>query len=228
MLQQSEFEKTVASHVMEIHRDDGLYRHIRFRKPGTMAYHFNLITWPGYLCYCGDMGTYVFERLEDMFQFFRSRHDDDRLRVNHDYWAEKLQAVDGNRQKGSAKEFDEDKFRNTIKRLCLEMIKEAGSEGRLSKDERREFWDAAHNDVLDHLEWEGQERAMSAAHEFSWKPYRGYGKPEPETWSFQDLWEYDFTKYTHHFQWCCFALAWGIKLYDKTKASTASEQTAPA
>lgn len=226
MLQQAEFEKQVSSHVMEVHRDDGRYRHIRFRKPGTMAYHFDLITWPGYLCLCGDMGNFVFQRLEDMFQFFRADRlkDQSRIYVNLDYWAEKLQAVDGNRHKGSAKEFDEDKFRSTLKRLCLEMLMEAGRGGRLDKKERRELWDAVHTDVLDHLEWEGAERAKSAAYEFSWKPYRGYGKPEPKSYSFQELWEYDFTKYTYHFQWCCFALAWGIKLYDRTKAAEAATQ----
>lgn len=52
--------------------EDGIYRHIRFRQPGTMCMHFDLITWPGYLCYTGDMGTYVFTRLADMFEFFRT------------------------------------------------------------------------------------------------------------------------------------------------------------
>ena len=226
MLQQAEFEKQVSSHVMEVHRDDGLYRHIRFRKPSTMGYHFDLITWPGYLCYCGDMGTYVFQRIEDMFQFFRAdrQTEESRLYVNLGYWSEKLQAVDGNRRNGSAEQFSEDKFRATLKRICLDWVKAACRDGSLNKDERRELWRAVEDDVLDHLEWSGPEVAQQAANNFSWKPHRGYGKPEPKSWSFQDLWEHNFTEYTHHFQWCCFALAWGIKLYDRTKAAEAATQ----
>ena len=86
---QEEFQKDVSQHGVTIIRDDGVNRHIRFKRPGTMCMHFDLITWPGYLCYCGDMGTYVFSRLEDMFEFFRTDRD-----INPGYWAEKLQAVD--------------------------------------------------------------------------------------------------------------------------------------
>ena len=28
---------------------------------------FDIVTWPGYLCYSGDMGCFVFTRLPDMF-----------------------------------------------------------------------------------------------------------------------------------------------------------------
>lgn len=83
------FMRDVATHEMTVFRDDGLYRHIRFRRPNTMRTHFDLITYPGYLCYSGDMGTYVFSRLDDMFEFFRTDRD-----INPGYWSEKLQAVD--------------------------------------------------------------------------------------------------------------------------------------
>ena len=52
---------------MIVLRDDGVYRHIRFKKPGTGCMHFDLVTWPGYLCYSGDMGCYVFCRLNARF-----------------------------------------------------------------------------------------------------------------------------------------------------------------
>ena len=66
------FLKDVAEHQMTVLRDDGVNRHVQFRRPGTICMGFELITWPGYLCYTGDMGTYVFRRLEDMFEFFRT------------------------------------------------------------------------------------------------------------------------------------------------------------
>lgn len=51
-----------------------------------------------YLCYTGDMGTYVFQRLTDMFEFFRTdreykKRNGGKLAVNLSYWGEKLQAT---------------------------------------------------------------------------------------------------------------------------------------
>ena len=41
------FAEDVAEHELTVRRDDGLYRHLRFQKPGTWIYGFDLITWPG-------------------------------------------------------------------------------------------------------------------------------------------------------------------------------------
>lgn len=65
------FLRDVAKHEMTVIRDDGVHRHIRFKQPDSGMMFFDLITWPGFLCYCGDMGTYVFQRTQDMFGFFR-------------------------------------------------------------------------------------------------------------------------------------------------------------
>lgn len=65
------FTRDIAKHEIEVIRDDGVDRHLRFRRPGTMSMHFDILTWPGYLCYTGDMGSYVFRRTEDMLEFFR-------------------------------------------------------------------------------------------------------------------------------------------------------------
>jgi hypothetical protein len=45
---------------------------------------------------------------------------------------------------------------------------------------------------------------------------------------FQDLWESNFERYTFHFIWCCYAIAWGIKTYDESKATTEAESAVPA
>lgn len=34
---------------------------------------------------------------------------------------------------------------------------------------------------------------------------------------FTDFWEMDCTEYIYHFIWCCYALAWGIQMYDEAK-----------
>ena len=215
---EADFLKDVAAHEMEVLRDDGVYRHIRFKKPGTGCMHFDLVTWPGYLAYSGDMGCYVFSRLDDMFEFFRTdrRYSSGRLGINLGYWSEKLQAVDGNRDHASAKEFSEDKFKRVINEYRLEWVRKAAREHLLSRDERRELWEAVDKGVPVET---GGDAAIAAACAFSWPPswQTVSGAHSNARWQFEDLWEHDFTNYTFHFVWCCYALAWGIKTYDEAK-----------
>ena len=65
----SRFLIDTAFHRLEIIRDDGLYRHLRMQQPGTSCYYYDVITWPGYLTVTGDMGTWTFSRIADMFNF---------------------------------------------------------------------------------------------------------------------------------------------------------------
>ncbi len=222
-MNEARFLKEIESHVMEVIRDDGLYRHIRFREPGTMMQHFDLITWPGYLCYCGDMGTYVFSRLADMFEFFRTdrkyaRENGRTLGINRSYWSEKLQAVDGQRRGGSAMEFSEDKFRRVINEFRVHWVREAARDQTLDKEQRRELWEAVDQEVLGELDNSG-DLAQHAAYRFSWSPC---SSRRDDSWSFQEFWEHSFEDYTHHFTWCCYALAWGIQVYDESKEAVAA------
>jgi hypothetical protein len=148
---EADFLKDVSAHEMEVLREDGVYRHIRFKKPGTGCMHFDLVTWPGYLAYSGDMGCYVFSRLNDMFEFFRTdreylQRDGRQLCINLGYWSEKLQAVDGGRREGSAKEFSEEKFSRAVIEDLVGWIR--GNAYRTTKDERRELWDAVMSEVM--------------------------------------------------------------------------------
>lgn len=218
MITEQDFLKDVEGHVMEAIKDDGPHRHIRFRRPGTMCMHFDLITWPGYLCYCGDMGTYVFYRLDDMFEFFRTdleyaQRNGKKLGINLGYWSEKLEAVDGQRSGGSAMEFDEDRFRNVINEYRMDWVRNARRNGTLDIDQRRSLWEAVDFDVLGQLD-NGGERAHHAAYDFHWTK-RSTG----QYWHFQDLFEHNFQKFTRRFIWCCYALAWGIQVYDESKIS---------
>lgn len=82
------FRKDTSRHSMAVLKDDGVYRHLSFSDNGSSVFRFDLVTWPGYLCYCGDMGEFVFSRCDDMFAFFR-RGDGG---INPGYWSEKVQA----------------------------------------------------------------------------------------------------------------------------------------
>lgn len=197
---QDSFVKDVAQHEMTIVRDDGNHRHVVFAKPGTYCQRFELITWPGYLCYSGDMGTYVFRRLEDMFAFFRdARPEGEKLRINLGYWAEKLEATD--RCDGSQC-WSEYKFRDVIEGYLKD------SDEPISASLR----EAVNNEVLSRLE-DGEHEAYRAANEF-----------EHEGFTFNDLWDHDFKDYTYRFVWCCYALAWGIRQYDAAKVADVETQ----
>lgn len=97
------FLKDVSDHKMEIALDSGTYRHLKFKQSNnSWNMHYSLVTWPGYLCICGDMGTWTFARLPDMFDFFRSPRE---MAINPSYWAEKLQNGTGG-GKCNAKKFE--------------------------------------------------------------------------------------------------------------------------
>lgn len=210
MTSEIDFLKNVAKHEMTIISEDGVHRHIRFKKPDSSDMFFDLITWPGSLCYTGDMGTYVFRRLTDMFEFFRMREYDlaknrqGGLSINRSYWGEKLEAIDSC---DGYKKYSQDKFCRVVSEIRLGWIREGG----LSKEERRELWDAVKDDVLYHAD-DGEDSARRAAVEFN-------HKTSHETFNLNDFWEHDLTDYTHRFTWCCYALAWGIKQYDQSKTT---------
>lgn len=205
------FAKAIENHVIEVLRDDcGVNRHIRFRRPGTMCMHFDLVTWPGHLCYTGDMGTFVFRRLHDMFEFFRIPKE---RPIDYRYWAEKLLAVDASGGKGSATEFSYARFTAVIKEYLHRWIREDRGYYNLDKNDRRDLYNIVLEEVLDGEE--DEHYAFQRAHDFRWVPLRQ--KNNRRVYAFNDLWDYQFTEYTHSFTWCCEAIAWGIRKFDESK-----------
>lgn len=211
---ESRFLGDVAAHEMIIFQDDGVHRHIRFGKPGTSCMHFDLITWPGYLCYTGDMGTYVFSRLPDMFEFFRTDRDwamrnGRTLAINPGYWGEKLQAVERSGDAGRYREFDEEAFNRAVLEDLVSWIRNHAYE--TTKDERRDLWEAVVSDVIGADSDIGGNRKQIAAYDF------GHRVNDRLRFSFLDFWDHNFTDFTHGFIWCCYALAWGVAKYDAAK-----------
>lgn len=208
-LTQEQFLKDVATHQMHVLRNDEVYRHVRFKREGTMCRHFDLVTFPSYLVYSGDMGCFVFSRTHDMFEFFRTdrtgNNDASKLYINKGYWAQKLQAIDGSRNStNSVKEFSPESFIKCIHEWRINWIRDYSHI--LNKEERRELWEAVTEEVLSKTD-DGSQRAYDAANDFQYTV-------GDKDFQFTDLWEHDFTEYTQHFIWCCYAIAWGIKMYD--------------
>ena len=208
---EDQFLKDAESHVMTVIRDEGIHRHLRFRKalPAGSEYWFDLITYPGELVITGDMGTYVFRRLTDMFEFFRTdqKYAERRgckLGINLSYWVEKLQAM----PRDGVKEFDEDRLNSVIRERLMNWMRD--KRDRTSKEERRDLWDAVHDEVI-HAD--GKERKKIAAYDFVHTVRDGL------LFRFSDLWESNFERYTFQFVWVCYAIAWGIKTYDESKTT---------
>lgn len=201
---EEQFLKDVERHTMTVIRDDGVHRHIRFKHPDSGSYWFDLITWPGTLCIDGDCGTYVFRRLEDMFQFFRTDRDWLRdgktLGINPSYWGEKLQST---ATYGGYKEFSESLFCDAVKSEFDAWIESEEP----SNETKAKVWEEIQDRVLSYVS-DGAHDAIRAAMDF-----------EPDDgevlFEMRDFYEHRTEDYTFHFIWCCYAIAWGVKTYDE-------------
>lgn len=217
---EARFLHDVRDHKMTVIRDDGVHRHLRFRRPYEGAYWFDLITWPGTLCIDGDMGTYVFRRLDDMFEFFRTDREwmtrrGNKLGINPSYWSEKLQS-ESTYGKGF-EEFSSESFRRNVMEDVAEW-KEANQPDEDASVSERDDFDQIVESLMEELEErvlskadDGEIRAMDAAYEFE--------SEAADDFELTDVWEWRCREYTFHFIWCCYAIAWGIQVYDDAKAA---------
>jgi len=189
------FLNGVATHQMTVLRNDGTYRHLRFRRPESYCMGFDVLTWPGYLAVTGDMGEYVFQRIEDMFEFFRQPE----LRINEQYWAEKCQAAD---RRGKIEEFAPDTFRAEVLAWIAERDEEEGAE----------LLQEVEDCVFSRLDG-GEYAAYAALHDVE----------RDRNPVFQDFGEVRCREYTFHFQWILYAIVWAIHQFDAKPAATEQE-----
>jgi hypothetical protein len=189
-LEATEFVADVANHRVTILMDSGLYRHLHWSKPQNSHLWFDIVTWPGCLTIRGDMGTWTFSRVEDMFTFFRN----DKLKINPSYWAEKLlNGTSGGRR--TAQEFDEDVFRDALHDQLKNHYDLA--ESKLSDIK------AALDEALSWHEGEGQHGLIGAAYDFKHGDFQFDGCDLPSGL----IYEYQFI-------WCLYAIVWAIQQYD--------------
>lgn len=194
------FIRDIAQHELQVIRDDGVNRHLRFQRPGTMCMHFDLLTWPGYLCYTGDMGTFVFRRLHDMFEFFRSDKSETQYRIDLRYWAEKIEASD---RCDGVREWTKEKFLSEVRDYFGQHVDDEWP------DERK----AA-------LWVEIDEQVCAAAHNSEHHAWVALWEFDEDGFCFRD-WERSCTVWTYRFLWCCHALRWAIAAYDTHKDAPA-------
>ena len=201
-MHRKEFLKSVKNHQIEILKDDGIYRHIKCQEPGTWNHGFEIITFPGGLLYTGDMGTYEFERVEDMFYFFRSGiSKTGEININSGYWEEKCKSEslfgDG------IKNFNPVVFKENVKEYFETYFEDDDSE------EKKEVWDEIEEQILDYTE-DSEWSLVSALNNFSTMGIE-------TDFDFDDLWESSVNSKTYHFIWCLWAIVWTIQKYDEVK-----------
>lgn len=186
-----DFLKNVENHVMTIRQDQGVYRSILFKKPTGPSYWFQITTWDGYLCISGDMGVYVFQRVHDMFKFFRNEE------INLGYWSEKCEAGEC------------EKYSPQAAREALNQEFENWKEGYTDEDTDPNFI-LEEKQHLDEIDTDDYFEFMEAVR--NWYPNKNGVQ-------LNDFWEHNLNDYTYHYLWCCHAIVWAISQYDEFKGA---------
>lgn len=190
-LTEEEFLQRVAEHQMLVLRDEGLYRHLRFRRPETIIDGFDIVTWPGHLCYTGDMGSFLFARSLDMFSFFRDTGSGP-LHTSRDYWAQKAVAVDRN----GIEKYDPCRLIDAVWGIVKSM-------DNLNDAEKDDLVGEATSAAYD-----GRDLATAKALDTI---------PDLH----DSLLDVSLMRWNYHFEWCCFALPWAIRQYDAAMKAAA-------
>lgn len=199
-----QFLSHVANHQLTVNLDQDLFRDLMVMKPNSGDMHYHITTRPGYLMFTGDMGSFVFTRLSDMFDFFR---DKDGYDINPGYWEEKLEAVDS---RGGAKEFS----RYLAKETLIEHLQDhlAGID---SGDYDKDQSDAAEaKEAIKHLIG----LAEDDKHDF-YETLRNWDADDAGGLDMDCWWEWDFNDHNYRYIWCCYAIVHAIKLYDEYKSN---------
>lgn len=195
------FIRDISSHQLEVIRDDGLYRHLSFQRPNTRAYSFDIITWPGYLTVTGDMGTWTFSRIADMFQFFAAERQS--FEVNPGYWSEKFESgAGGGRYDTPCFDFDEESFEKSLKEWLAAYLEDCEDE-----DDRELVQETVRS-----LTGEGYRNAWMAAQAVNDADFPS----DVSSWDILDGMG-SLQKHSHHYLWICYAIAWGIERYNNQK-----------
>ncbi len=200
---QENFDHDRRDHALLVLHDDGLYRHLRLTRPDSGVFYFDIITWPGSLCVTGDMGTYTFNRIADMLEFFRGDG------INAGYWGEKLTAMG----RDGFTEYSQESFIEQATEAFnehWEAVYDGGLSGRTVAENRAACWVEFQADVLDQSELEHDARRAL-------EDFNEYG------FSLSDTWEWSYQVCTYRYLWNLYGIVWAIQQYDEHKAKVKNE-----
>jgi hypothetical protein len=196
------FLKDVKNHKLTIKNDNGLYRHLHISS-GSFNQYYEIITYPGGLLYRGDMGEYVFERIDDMFRFFRvgTNEEDGDISINDGYWAEKCIAEGIN---SKIEEFSREEFKECVWERFKVYFEETPDDDKEKAEVKEDI-----EYLLSYTDDYGEEMLSHKIYDYS--------SPEGSRFNFDDFFEYRTTEYTYRFIWCLYAIVYAIKMYDEVK-----------
>lgn len=197
------FLSDVRTHQMAVEHDDGVYRSVRFARPGTSAYHFVLTSWPGHIAMSGDMGSLVLSRVRDMFAWC----DGSTMRVDMHYWHEKAVATSA---RSDPLEYDERLFEQAVR-------DDFRLHGFRSFRSARAVWNDVKDDLLECLP-EHQHEAVARAMSFRAETDDG------DVFEMPDFWETRLRSFSFGFIWQCYAIRWGARRYWQHKAGSDQAQ----
>ena len=197
------FRRETANHEMTVLQDNGLYRHIRFEQPDQRGDWFSIVTWPQKIVVNGTVGTYVFSRMEDMFEFIRSSCPTGV--PNFSYWEEKVVAASDGPVTYSMDLLDK-------------QVAEDLAEAEKDWPGVTASWDEKVNGFFPEYDTTNEHGARYALNDFSYKPEDAGADDEP--FQFYDTGDWDLRDYDWKYLWCCHALFWGIRQYDQHKAAS--------
>ena len=200
-----QFLEDVKNHQLTIDKNDGVSRHLKFANPNDCNQSFNITTSPNYLVITGDMGSLVFSRRYDMFEFFRS----DNLKIYPDYWAEKIQSTSHEAQIASYSKFD---LEQAKKNAQEDLNTYLGDNDDLSEEDRAS--------LLEDFEWEilhseDEYKIVEAIRNFNFKGFE-----------FDEFYWDGCRVYTYSYIWLCYAIVWGIKKFDEVTQEIKKEKQA--
>lgn len=187
--------------------DSGLHRNLRVANPRSSAFHYSITTWPGYLCISGDMGCYVFQRIDDMFDFFRGAPG----KINPGYWQEKVQAGAGFQGAGAiTAEPDLDAYDKRLMQYLDDFIDGLDPDVEEDAEKISEATEAVNDfkNYRENSEWDCVSRINN------WDSESAGGM------DLDDFWEgySGLQKFRFHYIWCCYAIVHAIALYGAAKA----------
>ena len=184
--------RDIKDHRMQVIQDNGVFRHIRMAKPGTMNMHFNITTTPGYLIYTGDMGSFVFSRVHDMFNFMDIDWGRKVPTIDYRYWGQKCEAAD---KHGGIEEYDPD----SLKAMAVQVFRQH----EFPKDQRMPAWSEFREDILGYM-GEDEREDICRVMQFEYlgeRPCEDFYMDGP------------FWKHTMRFRWACWVIAHTVRDY---------------
>lgn len=190
----ADFLRNTDKHEMTVLKEDGLYRHLRFREPGTAMYGYDVITWPGYVTLVGDIADgFTFSRETDMFGFID--HGQPAGHINVSYWAEKLVG----RSRDDVKSYSEDMFKQSVLGQLEDVFYASDPEDTAEVAPLKAAAIAkAESELFPHAYYEHE--AREALNGFTFTDADGTKR------SFYETYEWELADYDYHFVLACHAL----------------------